>query len=206
MRRLWQNNSLYSIVLQLKNLHTYILQPFWAILMEWDDSFAWAFTSFLSLKVTKMKTCYLMLLVFCWDKTLFQLYRGSRWITSLQKKYPPLSCTCRQGYMCPPNHLPYDSGWFKVHPISAWTNMCSQSFQLRFWKILLPAHFALLETWISWVEPFGLKVWGDRTQTGEPSFFLGRGGNLRIFYFVACCLLFIHVLSFKFSSCSCGKN
>jgi len=23
----------------------------------------------------------------------------------------------RQGYMCPPNHLPYDSGWFKVvHP------------------------------------------------------------------------------------------
>ena len=24
---------------------------------------------------------------------------------------------------------------------------------LRFWKLLLPAHFALLETWISWVEP-----------------------------------------------------
>lgn len=37
-------------------------------------------------------------------------------------------------------------------------------------------------------------------------FFLGRGGNLRIFYFVACCVLFVDVLSFKFSSRSCGKN
>lgn len=23
---------------------------------------------------------------------------------------------------------------------------------IEFWKLLLPAHFALLETWISWVE------------------------------------------------------
>lgn len=186
----------------MKNLHTYILQPFWAILMEWDDSFAWAFTSFLSLKVTKMKTCYLMLLVFCWDNTLFQLYRGSRWITSLQKKYPLLSCTCLDRVICVHPTISHmirvGSRWFTQPPVL-------ESFQLRFWKILLPAHFALLETWISWVEPFGLKVSGDRTQTEEPFFFLERGGNLRIFYFVACCVLFVDVLSFKFSSCSCGR-
>lgn len=32
-----------------------------------------------------------------------------------------------------------------IHP-SSWTGLA------RFWKLLLPAHFALLETWISWVE------------------------------------------------------
>ena len=151
-----------------------------------------------------MNTCYLMLLVFCWDNTLFQLYRGSRKSKKISSSQLHMS---RQGYMCPPNHLPYDSDWF----VGFTQPPVLESFQLRFWKILLPAHFALLETWISWVEPFGLRFFFFFEEIAlrqeNPVFFLGKGGgNLRIFYFVACCLLFVDVLSFKFSSRSCGKN